>query len=181
MYIAGLVFTWLVFTLKRVFHNMSCDFISHCMDSHDVMWSLCREKYLFSGSVDHSIKIWDMESCEVVSTIPAHENPVCTLTINGSRLYSGSLKSIKVMGLCTHLPLSLVLSPPPGRVWEGGYLPLTYKLCALTNMTLSCRCGILKQRTWCGKCRHRTTGSGPLSLQKNISIQDLTKQSRYTT
>ena len=57
---------------------------------------VCREKYLFSGSVDHSIKIWDMESCEVVSTIPAHENPVCTLTINGSRLYSGSLKSIKV-------------------------------------------------------------------------------------
>ena len=87
-------------TLKQVFHNMSHDFISRCMDSHDVMWSLYREKYLFSGSVDHSIKIWDMESCEVVSTIPAHENPVCTLTINGSRLYSGSLKSIKVMGLC---------------------------------------------------------------------------------
>ena len=79
---------------------------------------VCREKYLFSGSVDHSIKIWDMESCEVVSTIPAHENPVCTLTINGSRLYSGSLKSIKVytfiMSLCTLPPLSPLPQREPG-------------------------------------------------------------------
>ena len=68
--------------------------------------------------MDHSIKIWDMESCEVVSTIPAHENPVCTLTINGSRLYSGSLKSIKVytfiMSLCTLSPLSPLPQGEPG-------------------------------------------------------------------
>ena len=55
-----------------------------------------RETSLWSGSVDHSIKLWDLETCEVVATIPAHDNPVCTLTINGNRLYSGSLKSIKV-------------------------------------------------------------------------------------
>ena len=54
------------------------------------------EKFLFSGSVDHSIKKWDMDTLEVVATIAAHENPVSSLTINGSRLYSGSLKSIKV-------------------------------------------------------------------------------------
>lgn len=51
---------------------------------------------MFSGSVDHSIKMWNIESLEVIATIPAHDNPVCTLTLNGKRLYSGSLKSIKV-------------------------------------------------------------------------------------
>ena len=77
---------------------------------------VCREKYLFSGSVDHSIKIWDMESCEVVSTIPAHENPVCTLTINGSRLYSGSLKSIKVSYLSLFVPSPLLAPSPRGSL-----------------------------------------------------------------
>lgn len=55
-----------------------------------------RDQYLFSGSVDHSIKMWNIERLEVVASMPAHDNPVCTLTINGNRLYSGSLKSIKV-------------------------------------------------------------------------------------
>jgi WD40 repeat protein len=55
-----------------------------------------RDQYLFSGSVDHSIKMWNIEKLEVVASMPAHDNPVCTLTINGNRLYSGSLKSIKV-------------------------------------------------------------------------------------
>ena len=59
-----------------------------------------REDYLFSGSADHCIKMWDFQTCEVINTIPAHENPVCTLVIKGSRLYSGSLKSIKVGGAC---------------------------------------------------------------------------------
>lgn len=54
------------------------------------------EKYLFSGSVDHNIKMWDIQNTEVVSTIGAHENPVCTITLAENRLYSGSLKSIKV-------------------------------------------------------------------------------------
>ena len=55
-----------------------------------------RDQYLFSGSVDHSIKMWNIEKLEVVASMPAHDNPVCTLTISGNRLYSGSLKSIKV-------------------------------------------------------------------------------------
>ena len=55
-----------------------------------------REKHLFSGSVDHNIKMWDIQNTEVVSTIGAHENPVCTITLSENRLFSGSLKSIKV-------------------------------------------------------------------------------------
>ena len=67
--------------------------------SHDLSPLPCsclRDQYLFSGSVDHSIKMWNIEKLEVVASMPAHDNPVCTLTINGNRLYSGSLKSIKV-------------------------------------------------------------------------------------
>ena len=58
--------------------------------------SSCSEKYLYSGSADQCIKLWDLEQFDVVSTIEAHDNPVCTLTAGGDRLYSGSLKTIKV-------------------------------------------------------------------------------------
>lgn len=51
---------------------------------------------LISGSADHCIKIWNLDTCEVMSTLVAHDNPVCTLTLKGDRLFSGSLKSIKV-------------------------------------------------------------------------------------
>ena len=36
----------------------------------------------------------------MVGTIEAHDNPVCTLTASGDRLYSGSLKCIKVVCVC---------------------------------------------------------------------------------
>ena len=51
---------------------------------------------MYSGSADQCIKLWDLEQFDVVSTIEAHDNPVCTLTVGGDRLYSGSLKTIKV-------------------------------------------------------------------------------------
>ena len=51
---------------------------------------------MYSGSADQSIKKWDIEKFQVISTIAAHENPVCTLTTSNDRLFSGSLKSIKV-------------------------------------------------------------------------------------
>ena len=74
--------------------KLSCD--SHMITRDN--FSTLRDQYLFSGSVDHSIKMWNIERLEVVASMPAHDNPVCTLTINGNRLYSGSLKSIKVSG-----------------------------------------------------------------------------------
>lgn len=53
---------------------------------------------MYSGSADQSIIKWNIESFRVVATIPGHENPVCTLAVDKirQRLYSGSLKSIKV-------------------------------------------------------------------------------------
>ena len=139
----------------------------------------CSEKYLFSGSVDHSIKTWDMESCEVVSTIPAHENPVCTLTINGSRLYSGSLKSIKVkLNLC---PLRMEQKALVHVAWFllGKVCTWYPSPCVCLCVLIQCRCGILRQRTSCGGYQHRTTGSEHLSLQRSISTQAPTRQSRW--
>ena len=60
-----------------------------------------RDKYLYSGSADQSIKKWDVEKFVVVTTLAAHENPVCTLTTTKNRLFSGSLKSIKVINYIT--------------------------------------------------------------------------------
>lgn len=71
------------------------------LTGHDgLILTLCpfNDKYMYSGSADQTILKWDVETFEVVSTIAAHENPVCTLTVDiiNNRLYSGSLKSIKV-------------------------------------------------------------------------------------
>lgn len=51
---------------------------------------------LFSGSADWSIKVWSIDTLEELASISAHENAVCTLVCCGNKLFSGSLKSIKV-------------------------------------------------------------------------------------
>lgn len=58
--------------------------------------------------------MWDMDSLEVVNTMSAHENPVCTLTIRSEKLYSGSLKSIKVWDIQT---CKLVCELPTQNHW----------------------------------------------------------------
>lgn len=55
--------------------------------------------YLYSGGSDNTIKVWDIQALKLSSTLPAHDDPVCSLTVSSSRLFSGSLKSIKVCWL----------------------------------------------------------------------------------
>ena len=52
---------------------------------------------LFSGSNDMTVKVWSLESFKIDKSFQAHEDPVCTLTGNDTYLFSGSLKSIKVL------------------------------------------------------------------------------------
>ena len=52
---------------------------------------------LFSGSSDNTIKVWNIKALELRDTIMAHDDPVCTLASSNSLLFSGSLRSIKVM------------------------------------------------------------------------------------
>lgn len=50
---------------------------------------------LFSGSQDCNIIVWDLETFNELTTIEAHDNPVCTLVSAKNMLFSGSLKVIK--------------------------------------------------------------------------------------
>ena len=55
------------------------------------------DQQLFSGSSDNSIKVWSVKTYELLASISAHDNPVCTLACNDTLLFSGSLRSIKVL------------------------------------------------------------------------------------
>ncbi len=55
-----------------------------------------------------------METLQVVKSMAAHDNPVCTLTISNDKLFSGSLKSIKVWNIQT---CKLVRELPTQNHW----------------------------------------------------------------
>lgn len=56
---------------------------------------VCSNK-LFSASQDCNIISWDLANLELIQIIPAHESAVCTLAAVNNRLFSGSLKEIRV-------------------------------------------------------------------------------------
>lgn len=56
---------------------------------------------LYSASQDCLILVWNIETFEKVTSVMAHDNPVCTLTTAKNMLFSGSLKLIKVWDLQT--------------------------------------------------------------------------------
>ncbi|EDV28456.1 uncharacterized protein TRIADDRAFT_19665, partial [Trichoplax adhaerens] len=56
---------------------------------------------LFSGSSDNTIKVWEISTLEMLKTISAHDNPVCTLATSSDWLFSGSHKIIKVWDIKT--------------------------------------------------------------------------------
>ena len=60
-------------------------------------FSLQCSNYLYSGSSDKTIKVWDTKTLSLVSSFVAHDDPICSLTTHENRLYSGSLRSIKVL------------------------------------------------------------------------------------
>jgi hypothetical protein len=42
------------------------------------------------------INVWDIDTLDLLVTLPGHDNPVCTLATANGLLFSGSLKIIKV-------------------------------------------------------------------------------------
>ena len=54
---------------------------------------------LYSGASDKTIKIWNIKKLELQTSFIAHDDPVCTLAISNARLFSGSLRSIKVSSI----------------------------------------------------------------------------------
>eukprot|EP01132_Coremiostelium_polycephalum_P002804 gene2804-3486_t len=65
--------------------------------------TLCyNDQYLFSGSSDHSIKVWDLKKLRCIFTLEGHSDSVRTVLLNDKYLFSGSAdKTIKVWDLKT--------------------------------------------------------------------------------
>lgn len=64
---------------------------------------LVRGTQLFSGSDDHSIRIWDIIALTPVSILHGHDGPVTSLTTAGTLLYSASKdKTIGIWNLLTN-------------------------------------------------------------------------------
>ena len=106
----------------------------------------CSERYLYSGSADQNIIKWDIETFQVVSTIEAHDNPVCTITVGGNRLYSGSLKSIKVHPLSWYCCGCWLVFLP----WTSVFSPLTHTHCVNQQGYFTCvHKMLLLSSIWC--------------------------------
>ena len=52
--------------------------------------------YLVILIVNVFLQVWSIDSLERVKTIESHDNPVCTLASARNKLFSGSLKVIRV-------------------------------------------------------------------------------------
>jgi len=63
-----------------------------------------KDNLLFSGSRDHTIKVWDMDSnFKLVEELKHHDNSVFTLIVSGQLLVSGSNdKTIRVWSITRH-------------------------------------------------------------------------------
>ena len=92
-------------------------------------------KRLFSGSMDSTIKVWDLETGQEIRTLRGHTNAVWSLALSrdGKRLFSGSMDStIKVWDVAagqeirtlrghTAQVLSLALSRDGKRLYSGSF------------------------------------------------------------
>ncbi len=79
-------------------------------------------KLLASGSLDHTARIWDLESRSLLTTLRGHSGRVFTLqfTSDGQRLVTGSWDgSVKVWAVPPR-------TPPPEIVLERGYSEAMY-------------------------------------------------------
>jgi WD40 repeat protein len=76
-------------------------------------------KTLISGSADHTIKIWHLESGQVLQTLSGHTDTVrsLTLTSNGKTLISGSGdRTLKIWNLQTHQVIQTLEQTSP--IWS---------------------------------------------------------------
>jgi WD40 repeat protein len=57
-----------------------------------------------SGSDDKSLRVWDIRQRTCVNAVyGAHDNTICSLTISGNRLYSGSYREVAVWDMSSCL------------------------------------------------------------------------------
>ena len=80
-----------------------CYFKPQLITRIDTNWIMCLTIYknkLFSGSRDHTIRVWDADTHAHVATLQGHTSDVMCLTIYKNKLFSGSNDStIRVWNL----------------------------------------------------------------------------------
>ena len=65
--------------------------------TRDIMCLQFDDDILMTGSYDHTIKIWDIESCQEIRTLTGHTSGVRCLQFDDTKLISGSVdRSLKV-------------------------------------------------------------------------------------
>lgn len=81
---------------------------THTLAEHQnqVYTLAANNEFLFSGSWDCTIKMWDLKTFQCVHTFKGHKGYITALAVSKNRLYSGSWdKSIQVI---TFKPISLL-------------------------------------------------------------------------
>lgn len=65
---------------------------------------------LFTGSYDHTIRVWDMTNHTEIACLLGHTNWVFCLSVTGNTLYSGGAdKTIRVWNLDTITEVALIM------------------------------------------------------------------------
>ncbi|MBS0604666.1 MAG: WD40 repeat domain-containing protein [Verrucomicrobia bacterium] len=80
-------------------------YVSHTLQKlNTIVYSLVLDgQRLYSGSLDRTIKIWDLNTNTRTGTLQGHNSPVSSLALGGRRLFSGSLdRTIKIWDLNTN-------------------------------------------------------------------------------
>lgn len=56
-----------------------------------------RDEWLFSGSDDHTIRIWSLKTTRSLDELVGHTNGVISLAFAGNNLFSGSYDHLMLM------------------------------------------------------------------------------------
>eukprot|EP01133_Synstelium_polycarpum_P004097 gene4097-4781_t len=85
------------------FKNKTLELVQTLKGHEGPVESICfNDQYLFSGSADHTIRVWDIKKLRCIFTLESHDKPVHTVVVNDKYLFSGSSdKTIKVWDLKT--------------------------------------------------------------------------------
>ncbi|PRP81779.1 hypothetical protein PROFUN_10649 [Planoprotostelium fungivorum] len=72
-------------------YGISGEYITEFVEHNWEVWQLLiSDNYLFSGSFDHTIKVWDLDTFQCVKTLNGHKGYVHALSLSKKTLFSGS-------------------------------------------------------------------------------------------
>merc|ERR1712072_716662 len=81
---------WSLETMKPIGVPTGHDSTVHCLCVFSKRW-------LISGSDDKSVRVWDLNKLKCVNVCPdSHTQPIISIVVNESSLFTGSLHEIQV-------------------------------------------------------------------------------------